>query len=279
VARVTGKPSSRFALVDTSSLTCEAQMTSSEHLERLLRRAIREPGARPALYRAFLNSVVYILVCTPEGLARTIQNGRIVAWVRYDGVHVIPCFLKKKHAVKACDRNQYVFEVGARSVMETNKNCGLHLNPNVGPEMQLSPQDVATLLAHGTISSFAKQFTLCDDAKIARLTEELPSVISALTILFATHACIERAYCYQLEQPSRGSRSLVIGLIGDRVDTSIVHDISTVVGDTYTGDQAVDTCLMKPGGRELTAIEEVNIQPFYDRRWGAQLVDVDASPQ
>ncbi|RDS79632.1 hypothetical protein DWU98_16310 [Dyella monticola] len=65
-------------------------MTQSDRLERVLRDAAGEVGLRPALCRELLRSETFVLAIAPDGAKATIWNSKIVAWIRFDGVHVIP---------------------------------------------------------------------------------------------------------------------------------------------------------------------------------------------
>ena len=248
-------------------------MTSSEQLERALRRAAREPGALPALYRILLRSRVFVLVVAPQGAIPTIWNSKIVAWIRSDEVKVIPCFTTKKQAIRAAESYQHPYEVDIRSLFEANRECGFHLNPNSNFDLQLSSGHVTCLLTHGTISHDVSKFDVGQDAAIRKLVEEPDSVTSALTVLFAEHANVEQAYFYELEQMSSGTRSVVVAIVAGAYNDSLVHAISTVLIGSYTGTLPVDACFMQPGGMTLEFVKRANIAPFYDRRWGARMID------
>jgi hypothetical protein len=254
-------------------------MTSSEQLERALRRAAREPGALPALYRILLRSRVFVLVVAPQGAIPTIWNSKIVAWIRSDEVNVIPCFTTKTQAIRAAESYQHPYEVDIRSLFEANRECGFHLNPNSDFDLQLSSEHVTRLLTHGTISHDVSKFDVGQDITIRKLVEEPVSVTSALTVLFAENANVEQAYLYELEQMIRGTRSVVVAIVAGNYNDSLVHEISTVLIGSYTGILPVDTCFMQPSGMALEAVKRAQILPFYDRSWGGRLIDADARLQ
>lgn len=251
-------------------------MTSSEQLERALRRAAREPGARPALYRILLRSRVFVLVVAPQGAIPTIWNSKIVAWIRSDEVNVIPCFTTKKQAIRAAESYQHPYEVDIRSLFEANRECGFHLNPNSDFDLQLSSEHVTRLLTHGTISHDVSKFTMDQGVAISRLIEEPVNVASALTVLFAEHGNVDQAYFYEIEQMDSGARSLVVAIVASNYNESLAHEISTVLIGSYTGTLPVDTCFMQPGGMTLELVKRASITPFYDRSWGARMIDPDA---
>lgn len=250
-------------------------MTSSEQLERALRCATREPGARPALYRELLRSEVFVLATAPDGVAATLWNSKIVAWIRFDGVHVIPCFTTIKKARKAAESGHFAYKVKIRSLFEANKECDFHLNPNSEFDLKLSTNDVSSLLERGTVNLGVTRSAMNGDIQLKRSGDELVAVASALTVLLAQYSDIKQAYFFEVEQMSSGYQALVIGILASKDDKTLVQAISTILLDTYSGRLPIDVCFMLPNGAELSALKRASVDPFYDRDWGNRLVDLD----
>lgn len=222
---------------------------------------------------------MFVLVVAPQGAIPTIWNSKIVAWIRSDKVNVIPCFTAKKQAIRAAESYQHPYEVDIRGLFEANRECGFHLNPNSDFDLQLSSDHVTCLLTHGTISHDVGKFTMDQSVAIRRLVGEHDSVTSALTVLFAEYANVERAYLYEIEKITSGTRSLVVAIMAGSYNESLVHAISTVLMGSYNGNLPVDTCFMQSGGEALKLVEREKIGPFYDRAWGARLFDPAARRQ
>ena len=133
-------------------LYLETDMTQSNRLERVLRDGTREAGLRPTLYRELLRSEIFVLAVTPDGGKATIWNSKIVAWIRFDGAQVIPCFTTIKKARKAAEKHQFAYKVKVRNLFEANRDRDFHLNPNSEFDLKLSSEDVSSPLNRGTIN-------------------------------------------------------------------------------------------------------------------------------
>jgi len=105
-------------------LYLETDMTQSNQLERVLRDGTREAGLRPTLYRELLRSEIFVLAVTPDGGKATIWNSKIVAWIRFDGAQVIPCFTTIKKARKAAEKHQFAYKVKAAQIMVSARLSG-----------------------------------------------------------------------------------------------------------------------------------------------------------
>ena len=254
-------------------------MASAQQLERALKRAVREAGARPALYKMLMDSEVLVFVEAPGGQVPTIWDTKIVAWVRRDGVQVIPIFTSSMALRKTKLRGELTYKVKVRDLFDANREIAFHVNPGSDAELQLSVDDVASLLDHDTISYGISPGRLSGDIDLFAMSTELPEFQLALGVLFADHSDIEQGYFFEIKQASAVDRSLVIGLVTEGRSKELLHAIGTVLMDTYRGELAVDTLYLHAEDQILQALKQASVQPFYDRSWGARLSVSDAGIQ
>src|ERR1700727_2297871 len=111
-------------------------MASAQQLERALTRAVREAGARPALYKMLMDSEVLVFVEAPGGQVPTIWDTKIVAWVRRDGEKVIPIFTSSMALRKTKHRGQLTYKVKVRELFNANREIAFHVNPGSDAELQ-----------------------------------------------------------------------------------------------------------------------------------------------
>lgn len=237
-------------------------MTKANELESALKRATNEPGFRPLFYQRLLKSQLFVLAEAPRNTEPTLLNYRIVAWVRTDGANIIPCFTTMKKAKSAALEHHIAYKVSVRGLLETNLDCGIHLNPTFAYHLQLSVDDVASLLTRGTVNQ-GIEFITMDKERIICAAQETPSeLLEALSALFCHCPDLDEAYLLEVTVSSTNYRALVIGLNG-AVSETIVHAIATVIPDAYSGSLPIDVCQVHEGTPELEAIKRLSIRPFY----------------
>lgn len=121
-------------------------------LEVALERATRDPGCSPVFYRQLLESqVVVMLAPVHDGSSR--DGMGLITWTRSDGVAVIPFFSSLAVCKRAVSKPGSTVIVPARALFQAAQSFSMHmhLNPHHEFGREFVPEELATLLADGTI--------------------------------------------------------------------------------------------------------------------------------
>lgn len=245
-------------------------MASTEHLERLLKRAVLEPGTRPRFLKKLLASHVFVFIHHPEGEAQTVWNSQIVAWVRHDGAHVYALFTSEEALSKAPLPGKAAFSIHVQSLFEANPNVHCIVNPGSTYEMQISVDELAHALA--SIAQAGGATTLMLGAREnAAIADSHPLLTSKLMTFLAGISQVEQAYFLEAELSQLPSRPLQIAiLVSERVQ--IGKAIATAIEGVYGNEQPPEVRAFVQGSPEYASLKAARIAPFYDRKWVPRLL-------
>lgn len=245
-------------------------MASTEHLERLLKRAVLEPGTRPRFLKKLLGSNAFVFIHHPAAEAQTVWNSQTVAWIRHDGARVIPIFTSQEALAKAPIPGKTAFCIHVQSLLEANPNTHCHVNPGSMYEIPFSADELANALA--TIAQAGGSTTLMHGAREnAAIANSHPLLVSKLITFLAGISQVEQAYFLEAELDQRPSRPLQIAIL---VTESVqgAEAISKAVEGTYGKEQPVKVRIFLRDAPEYLSIKTAGMAPFYDREWGARLL-------
>src|SRR6185437_948387 len=246
------------------------RVASTEHLERLLKRAVLEPGTRPRFLKKLLASHVFVFIHHPEGEAQTVWNSQIVAWVRHDGAHVYALFTSEEALSKAPLPGKAAFSIHVQSLFEANPNVHCIVNPGSTYEMQISADELAHALA--SIAQAGGATTLMLGAREnAAIANSHPLLASKLMTFLAGISQVEQAYFLEAELGQLPSRPLQIAILVSE-SVQIAEAISKVVDGTYGKEQPAKVRIFLQNSPEYLSVRAAGIAPFYDREWGARLL-------
>jgi SseB protein N-terminal domain len=104
-------------------------MIPPSELEAALALAFDEPGARPAFYKALLDSQVLTLVADPPKASGGWVRAALTSWLSNDGEHVVPIFTSSQ-ALRESQLKETVIGVGSMLVLlEATRGHATHINP------------------------------------------------------------------------------------------------------------------------------------------------------
>lgn len=245
-------------------------MASTEHLERLLKRAVLEPGTRPQFLKKLLASKAFVFIHHPAGEVQTVWNSQTVAWIRHDGARVIPLFTSKEALAKTPRPGNAAFSIHVQSLLEATPNTDCYVNPGSTYDIQFSADDLARALA--SIAQVGGATTLMlgasENAAIARSHSLL---VSKLMTLLAGISQVEQAYFLEAELNPLPSRPIRIAiLISESVQ--IAETISMTIEGMYGSKQPADVRVYLQDSPEYLSLKAAGIAPFYDREWTTRLL-------
>lgn len=244
-------------------------------LEQALEQATRDPGARPAFYRLLLESQVVVML-GPARDGRSRDGMELIVWTRNDGVRVIP-FFSSLEVCKAVVSTQGPTPLGptaivpARALFKNARSLSMHmhLNPNHTWGREFVPEELASLLTHGTIHHGVSHTVLEADTRVGlRAPQEiLPDFQTALASLLTTFPRVQTAYLFEMERiDPPAEAALIVGIVGPH-DKALPHALGTIVTETYLGRLPVDLCFFTPQDCQLAALQDAMIVPFFERSW------------
>jgi hypothetical protein len=247
-------------------------MASSEHLDKLLKRAALEPGTRWRFLKKLLKSNAFVFIHHPAGEAQTVWNSRTVAWIRNDGMEVIPLFTSEAALAKAPIPGKAAFSVHVQSLLEAHPNTHCHVNPGSTYDVPFSADELAHALT--SIAEAGGATTLMLGAREnAAIANTHPSLTAKLMAFLAGVSQVERAYFLEAELNQPPSRPMQIAvLVTDGVQ--ITEAISKIVEGLHEETQPARVRTFFLGSPEYVSIKASGIAPFYDREWNMRLLAV-----
>ncbi len=236
-------------------------------IERLLRTAQDEPGLQPVLFRALLDATLYALMpLAGQGPA----NGRVhfLQWARPDGVVVIPCFASELKARLSAQSKARVAAIDGRQLMEVTRGATLHLDPN-DFGCTLSPADIASLLAYGSIS--VPETVVLPEAKQVLFTSPRSpptAMLDSLSVLYDKLAFIEQAFLVEVREPQAPELAtmflIALRLAANADPDRAARDSTTVIQETYDGPMTIDLIVLD-NASEMAQRIGTDFPPFYTR--------------
>lgn len=248
-------------------------MASTEHLERLLKRAALEPGTRPRFLRKLLGSNAFVFIHHPEGEAQTVWNSQTVAWIRHDGARVIPLFTSQEALAKATIPGMTAFNIHVQSLFEASPNRHCIVNPGSTYEMQISADELAHALASIAQAGGATTLMLgaCENAAISN---RHPLLVSKLMSFLAGISQVEQAYFLEAELTELPSRPIQIAILVTEI-VQVAEAISSAVEGTYGKEQPAKVRILLRDTPQYHSVKAAGIAPFYDREWSTRLLRIN----
>jgi hypothetical protein len=239
-------------------------------LEAALEEATRDPGARPAFYRQLLESeVVVLLAPVHDGSSR--DGMGLITWTRSDGVAVIPFFSSLAVCQRSVTKPGATAIVPARSLFQAAQTFSMHmhLNPHHDFGREFVPEELASLLAYGTINQGVSKTVLEAAVQVAiRAPQEaLADFQAALASLFTSSSQVRAAYLFEMEHVDPPAPAALIVGVECPYDEALMHAIGTVATETYLGRLPIDACFLSSEDARLAILQQAEISPFFERSW------------
>lgn len=174
------------------------------------------PDEEPAFFRAMLEAVVHAHVPRSDDHPRL----RFIQFRHPDGFDAIPFFTSLEKARYPAGRTAKIVSFTGRQFLEFTTGATVMLNPDDGGCV-LYPEEIATLLATGTIARVEKATTREDDPFVVQAASDPPTwLIPLLTATCRALPFIQAAYLLERVQPGNESAvSLVVALAVAPVET------------------------------------------------------------
>lgn len=245
-------------------------MTTTGHLERMLKRAFMEPGTRPRFLKKLLASSAFVFIQHPEGEAQTVWNSQTVAWIRHDGARVIAIFTSEEALRKAPMPGNSAYSIDVQSLFEATPNTHCHVNPGSTYDMQFSADDLARALASIAQAGGSTRLMLgaAENAAIAKnhhlLTSKLMTCLAGITQ-------VEQAYFLEAELSQLPVRPLQIAILASE-DCRIAETVSDAIEGAYKSKLPAEVRVFLKGSPEHLSMKATGIAPFYDREWVPRLL-------
>ena len=244
-------------------------MASTEHLDRLLKRAVLEPGTRSRFLKKLLRSNAFVFIHHPADEAQTVWNSKTVAWIRNDGVEVIPLFTSEAALAKAPIPGKAAFSVHVQSLLEANPNTHCHINPGSTYDVQFSADELAHALA--SIAQAGGATTLMLAAREnAAIANTHPLLTTKLMTFLAGISQVEQAYFLEAELSQIPCRPLQIAILANE-NCQITEALSIAIEGAYKSEKPPEVRIFPAGSPEYLALKAAGIAPFFDREWNTRL--------
>jgi hypothetical protein len=248
-------------------------VASTEHLERLLKRAVLEPGTRPRFLKKLLASDAFVFVHFPADAAQTVWNSQTVAWIRHDGAYVYPLFTSEEALAKATIPGKTAFKIHVQSLFDASPNRHCIVNPGSTYEMQISADELAHALA--SIAQAGGATTLMLGAREnAAISNRHPQLVGKLMTLLAGISQVEQAYFLEAELTELPSRPIQIAILVTEV-VQVAEAISSAVEGTYGKEQPAKVRILLRDTPEYHSVKAAGMAPFYDREWSTRLLTIN----
>lgn len=181
-------------------------MLNEVELERLLERVRGHPDEEPAFFRRLLEAQVHAHVPRSDDHPRV----RFIQFRHPEGFYAIPFFTSMDKARVAAGHTARIVTLTGQQFLETTRGATMMLNPNDGGCV-LYPEEIAALLATGTVARFDKDDMAQDGPFLVSKQADPPAWL--IPLLFA--ACsrmpfIEAGYLLKRVLPDASSRSSLL---------------------------------------------------------------------
>ncbi|TMW14326.1 enhanced serine sensitivity protein SseB [Alloalcanivorax gelatiniphagus] len=262
----------------------DATMPDSPLLDAL-KRAAGDPAARPEFYRQLLAAEVFVIGHTEpdDGGQAPAGTGQvsIAQWQNGDGEPVIPFFTDLEALQRAIDGDQNYLALPARSLFEITAGVGLVLNPRSDHGKEFYPEEIQSLLEHGTNSPPDIHHTEAGTGVLLGQPSEYPTVmVEALQRLLPDYPEVQAAWlCLMSEAGDSPRQSLLVGLGGTDLDDAR-RAVGSVIADTAPEGRAVDLIVISGDGEDhqLASYLRDETTPFYERRSPSTPTQDDGRP-
>jgi hypothetical protein len=252
-----------------------AAFVPQNELERLLVEATTDIGARPAFYRAFLDSELLVISnvanvdvdSSGHGVAKLADVQSVVQMQDAEGNFVIPAFSSLERLQESNAGRVTCMRLKGRELLAL---LGTHkpivLNPMSEYSKVFPPEELAAL-QDGSMFKDPAHLTYAPDAKVLpRLPTGYPeALVGALKSLFARYPEITKAYLAGIDTP--GSPSPPHPIVGMDLTANwfdIVRDAGVVAGEILGEGQYVDFLPLRQGDA-ISDYMSLNMEPFYLR--------------
>lgn len=244
-------------------------------LEEVLKLAAGEPAHRPEFFSLLMETSVVVPGESPQtDVVDPTAPVDLQHWEKDDGSSIIPCFTSVGALEKAVNGEQAYLIMPVRMLFEMTQGETLFLNPKLPEGKEFSPREIADLL--GEEGSALSQQTVLEGGTsllLSEIAEPPAQMIDSLTLLFAGHKSVRRAYVAHIREHAEQPANLLIGIEADGDIEAIIRAAGSVATDTVLGDEPIDICQIVAEDKGVSHFFTAHLKPFYERRWGSFMRD------
>jgi hypothetical protein len=248
-------------------------------LEQALRAAARDPARLPDFLRLLLDAEVFVIGHIAKGThgsIRMLDEGEPVSiqkWRRPDGLPLIPFFTSRDALRRAVTEDVNALGMAARGLFILTHGATLVLNPRLEHGKEFSPDEIAALLQSGAMQTLERRTVEEPGEMTPGEPQAYPSaIIDVLTSFFIRRPQVQAAYLALMNDPAQGGRPcFVVGVQAEGDIEPLFREIGSILHETAAAGEPIDLYRVVPGESELSDHLLGQVQPFYDRRWGAKL--------
>ncbi len=253
---------------------------NNRRLEDVLTLAATEPAHRPEFFELLMSASVWV----PGAEAQNPQGAHtpvdLQHWEKENGSRVIPFFSSEAAMMQVMHSEHAFIVLPVRALFEMTLGETLFLNPELPAGKEFTPREVAGLLG-GDGNALSQQTLL--EGRTALLLSDIADppeqMIASLTTLFSKYKQVRRAFIAHSKTSADEVPNLLIGIEAESDVEVIIRAAGSVATDTLPGDEPVDICQVVDGEKGISHFFTAHITPFYERRWGSFLRDVNQRGQ
>lgn len=250
-----------------------------QSLATLLKQAATEPGMRPAFFELLLASDVWL----PQGEQPAMATDEIdiIHWQRADGSKIVPFFTDEAALRQACGQHQAAIQIAVKQLLAITQGEILFLNPELPEGKLFTVEEVNQLLQHqGAALASYQVLDHNQSLQISAVAQPPEQLLQSLRQLFSSHNSVRQAYLANFRENDEQTMKLMVALEldNDAPQTTIIQQTGNVAIDVLLEHQEVDVCVLDPAMAGLSHLFIAHFTPFYQRRWGSFLRDIQQQP-
>lgn len=248
-------------------------------LATLLKQAATEPGMRPAFFQQLLASEVWLPQASAENIG--VDEVEIIHWRREDGSTIVPFFTDQAALQQACGVNQVGITLAVKQLLNLTLGQILFLNPELPEGKIFTVEETKTLLQHQDAALASYQLIENEQLlHLSALPNPPPQLVQSLLQLLSRYTMVRQAFLVKFRESDDQADKLMVAL---ELDTGsqqeqeiIIQQTGNVAMDVLTEHEVLDVCVIDPAAAGLSHLLTAHFTPFYQRRWGSFLRDIQA---
>lgn len=249
----------------------------SQQLEHLLEQAAHEPAWRPAFFQQLLAADAWVPGRSSDEQMDDTTPLDLEHWQQADGQSVIPFFTSQQKLAEVTASDQPWVQLPVRALFTMTRGETLFLNPKCSQGKAFTPAEIEALLRHNGEALSEQQVVAGQERLLLSQVVAPPEqLISSLTTLFTQYKNVRRAFLAHVRDPDQAEANLLIGIEAEGDIEQMIQLAGSVAVDTLPEDALIDLCEVVDNQLGVSHFFTAHIIPFYERRWGSFLRDLQA---
>ncbi|MGV3344937.1 enhanced serine sensitivity protein SseB [Enterobacteriaceae bacterium LUAb1] len=252
---------------------------ANQRLEEVLKLAATEPAHRPEFFALLLEASVLIPRQPGEHRANLTDADApldLHHWEKEDGTTLIPFFTSEAAMAASVANQQAYILLPVRTLFAMTLGETLFLNPGLEWGKAFTPGEIRRLLDEN--GSAVSQQTVLEGGHsllLSAIAQPPSQMIASLTTLLSKYRQVRRAFVAHIRENTEQPANILIGIEADSDIEEIINAAGNVATDTLEEDNPIDICPVTEGEKGISHFFTAHITPFYERRWGSFLRDIN----